>query len=136
MLIQPDELLDLIAEVGHELILCGDETVQSADVHYGMPVKKTLTQRRIRGYVVPEKVSLLQLVNQELKTGGYIAYVSAVDLQRDDLTARSRFAYEDTLYPLEYLQGVMHQGVLLLHKIRMIRPQQTIQQPDRVIRDR
>lgn len=134
LLINPEEILDLIAEVGQTLLLCDRTRTHEPDPVYGSPLERAVTTRPIRGYVVPEGFKEIQIVsNNELRSGGYIAYVIEVDLNRKELTERSFIAFEGRMYPLEYLQGVTHRGVVLLHKIRLLRPVSSVAQPDPVI---
>lgn len=130
MLINPAEILDLISEVGHTLLLCDLSQTQPANVEYGVPAKRAIASRPVRGYVLPEKISILALVaNAELKSGSYTAYVIATDMTREELTERSRIAFEGTYYPIEYLEGVHHRGVVMMHKLRLLRPQGAVAQP-------
>ena len=134
LLIDPEEILDLIAEVGQTLLLCDRTRTQNIDPVYGTPTERSVTTRQIRGYVVPEGFKEIQIVsNDELRSGGYTAYVIEKDLKREELTERSFIAFEGRMYPLEYLQGVTHRGVVLLHKIRLLRPVSSVAQPDTVI---
>lgn len=134
-LINPDEILDLIVEVGHTLLLCDVSVSQTPDPFYGIPAQKSVVSRPVRGYVVPEKISLIEIAGKaELKAGAYIAYISAEDLRQEDLTPQSQLSFEGTLYPIEYIQGIVNRGIVLLHKLRMLRPQNTVNQPSHVLR--
>lgn len=136
MLIDAAEILELIAEVGHHLELCTLSTTQDVNVEYGIPAERSPTCRPVRGYVVPDRFGELQLAAQEeTRSGGFIAYITAEDLVRSELSEHSYLSYQGRLYELEYLQGIEHRSVVMLHKLRMRLPRSTpsVHQPDSII---
>ncbi|MBD1864257.1 MULTISPECIES: hypothetical protein [Trichocoleus] len=136
MLINADEILDLIAEVGTELQLCVAATTELINVEYGIPEERSLACRPVRGYVIPDRFGEMQLAAQdETRSGGFIAYVSATDFSRSELSEHSYLSYQSRLYELEYLQGIEHRGTVMLHKLRIRLPRSTpsVHQPDSII---
>lgn len=136
MLINPDEILDLLAEVGTELQLCVAATTELINVEYGIPEERSLSCRPVRGYVTPDRFGEMQLAGQdETRSGSLVAYISAQDLKRSDLSEHSYISYQGRLYELEYLQGIEHRGTVMLNKLRLRIPRNTpsVQQPDSVI---
>lgn len=134
MLIDSQEILDLIAEVGCDLQLCVRSRIQEANSEYGSPQEEGATCRPVRGYVVPERFSEIQVEgSQEVRGGGYIAYITPEDLKKEDLNEGATIAYDAQNYDVEYLLGIQHRGQVILHKLRLPRSKSSVKQPDMVL---
>lgn len=127
LLVQPSEILELIAEVGQSLQVCDSVQVQAAQPEYGFPAQRELLCREVRGYVVPvaqgfvapQLAGQLSLESGKLQIGGYVAYISAEDLKQADLKETTVLVYGGLTYQLKYLRAIEHRGEVLLHAIML-----------------
>lgn len=131
LLINADEILGLMAEVGNSLQLCRSIVTAPAQPEYGFPEGRSLQCRPVRGYVMPlaqgyvapQLASQLALETGSLQTGSYVAIVSAEDMQLSDLEGGSIMKWSGQTYELKYLRGIQHRGVVLLHAIMLSQTQ-------------
>lgn len=135
LLIEPEEILALMAEVGNSLQLCRSVVTAAAQPQYGFAEVRSLECRPVRGYVVPlvagyvapQLASQLALETGSLQAGSYVAYISAEDMQVSDLKEASAMTWNGLTYELKYLRGIQHRGVVLIHEIILNQTQK--QQP-------
>lgn len=131
MLIQPRDILDLIAEVGQPLQLCDRSASTPAQPEYGFPAQQSYSCRNIRGYIVPvvqgflaeQLASVTPLETGKLKQGDLVAYIAGADLILDSLTDQTILVVDRFTYQVEYLRSIYHQGKILLHQLRLTQTQ-------------
>lgn len=125
LLLQPEEILALIAEVGHRIQLCDATVTAAARPELGFPEQRELVCRPVRGYVTPlvqgygtpQLASQMALETGNLQAGNYVAYISTEDLQVEDLREGTVLLWNTLTYQVKYLRGIQHRGVVLLHEI-------------------
>jgi hypothetical protein len=125
LLLQPNEILALIAEVGNSIQICDYSVTAVARPEFGFPEQREMVCRPIRGYVTPlvqgygtpQLSSQLTLESGSLQLGNYVAYISAEDLRLDQLHEGTVLLWNNVTYQAKYLRGIQHRGVVLLHEI-------------------
>jgi len=125
LLLQPDEILALIAEVGHSLQICDYTVTAVARPEFGFPEQREMVCRPIRGYVTPllqgyvgpQISSQMALESGALQSGSFVAFISAEDLQLDQLGEGTMLVLDNVTYQAKYLRCIQHRGVVLLHEI-------------------
>lgn len=133
-LINPQEILDLIYEVGHIIQLC-DRSLSPSDLEFGIPDDVTLSKcRRVRGYVIPEQYTQIATSGGQSPTGGFVAYLSAKDLLESEVKAASVMIFDERVYQLDYLESISHRGQVMLHKVKLLsaQAQGKFAQPDKI----
>jgi hypothetical protein len=131
MLIQPREILDLIAEVGQPLQLCDRSTLAPAQPEYGFPAQQSYSCRKVQGYIVPivqgflaeQLASITPLETGKLNQGDLVAYIAGTDLAPDSLTDQTTLVVDRLTYQVQYLRSIYHQGKTLLHLLRLTQTQ-------------
>lgn len=134
-LINPDDILELMAEVGNSLQICRTVVTSPAQPEYGFDEVRSLQCRLVRGYVIPlvagyvapQLASQLALESGSLQVGSHVAIVSAEDMQLSDLDEGSVMVWNGLTYELKYLRGIQHRGVVMIHEIILNQTQK--QQP-------
>lgn len=125
LLIQPEDILHLIGEVQHDLQICNYAVTAIARPEFGFPEQRELVCRPVRGYVnplvqgygTPQLASQLALEAGNLQAGNYVAYISTEDMQAEDLQDGTVLLWNNNTYEAQYLRGIQHRGVALLHEI-------------------
>ena len=125
LLLQPNEILALIAEVGHSIQVCDYIVTAAARPEFGFPEQREMVCRPIRGYVTPllqgyvgpQISSQVALESGALQSGNFVAFISAEDLQLDQLGEGTMLVLNNVTYQAKYMRGIQHRGVVLLHEI-------------------
>jgi hypothetical protein len=118
-----DEIFDLIAELGHVIELCVPDAVQAANSALGIPERRSLSCRQVRGYMRDDRQVQYALLNSSAPAQSYsglLAVLSAADVTREELgNADARLKYGGKAYQFEYRQEYFDQGESLLHELRL-----------------
>lgn len=130
------ELRDLIAERGDMIEFCVPSVTQAADPVRGLPVRRTMVCRQLRGYIKEDKQAQFALA-QGTGSGamsGLIAVLLATEMPasrdmvtRDELSnGAAQLRYEGKSYQFEYLKEHRDRGVIKLHEVRLTRSEKTL----------
>lgn len=137
MLIKPKDILDLIAEAGHDVRLCSRRVTVAAQTEYGFPERVELVCRPVRGYVVSNAAAAgrFAIGQGALTQGDLTAYISAEDIQPEDLTPNTLIVWADRTYQVEIDPDIKHRGKTMLYQFTLKQTQQQTQndQPDAIL---
>lgn len=118
---QPSTILRVIFRAGHNLQVCEVVESQSAKPEWGVLAQTELQCRPVRGYAVPEESLRHTAINakSQLQSGEYVAFISAEDIEGNQLTGSTTFLWEGRQYAPSYLESIRHQGVPVLVLFRL-----------------
>lgn len=133
LLIQPNEILDLVQEVGHTLYFLVRTIATPGDMGVGIPPTYSWQKRPLAGYVVPYSPKAIYLSPSgamPVIQGDYIAYIAASSFSPDLLSGETFIEWNHRNFNVETTEAVYHRQQILLYKLmlKQTQDQQVIQQ--------
>jgi hypothetical protein len=119
MLIDIESVRNLIALVGHPIDFCQTKVIPG-NPSIGLPSRREVTKKKIKGYLAPSNVSRLILLNNTGNTKAeFTAYFTCKDINENDLKATTFLSFEGIYYQIEGIDTIYHEGVKIIYKYRL-----------------
>jgi hypothetical protein len=115
------EFARLTEEYGQSIDLCKRTVVVQVQTDYGIPEKRDFQCRRLVGYAIADRKSVIVTNAGNVNREDWRAYIQPIDFSPEDVDENTFLRVNGTYYQMELVQAHLQRGQPLQYEYRLQR---------------